>query len=66
MNEIDIVGYVESSVPDKNHQWQAVMSPFGIMRTLMATDFIKFPAPKIIVRCQYPPLIEAGACKSLY
>lgn len=61
MNEINIVGYVESSVPDKNHQWQAVMSPFGIMRTLMATDFIKFPAPKILVRrkkCETTRLIN--------
>ena len=61
MNEIDIVGYVESSVPDKNHQWQAVMSPFGIMRTLMATDFIKFPAPKIIVRYEKRHTEDSGS-----
>ena len=50
INDIEIIGYVASSVPNKNHQWGAVMSPFGIMRTLMATDFIKFPAPRILVR----------------
>ena len=50
MNEIIIVGNLESSVPNKQHQWQAVLSPFGIMRSLMATDGIKFPAPRILVR----------------